>query len=83
MLCGCTFTETEILLIIFATNRTFRVLGGMVKPLSQDWELAVRPHRAPSVVSLSKALYPHCNFSTDFHQGRSGKRNTQEGLGSI
>ena len=57
--------------------------GGMVKPLSQDWELAVRPHRAPSVVSLSKAFYPHCNFSTDSYPGRSGKRNTQEGLGSI
>ena len=55
----------------------------MVKPLSQDWELAVRPHRAPSVVSLSKALYPHCNFSTDSHQGKSGERNAQEGLGSI
>ena len=60
-----------------------RVPGGMVKPLSQDWGTAVRPHRAPSVVSLSKVLYPHCKFSTDFHQGKSGKRNTQEGLGSI
>ena len=30
--------------------------------------LAVRPHRAPSFVSFSKALYPHCNFSTDSRQ---------------